>query len=123
MLNPAAIQDFKKRLRGQLLAPGDAAYDTARKVWSGMIDKRPALIGQCLTSSDVVACVQFARAEGVPISVRGGGHNFAGKAVCDEGLMIDLSPMKGIDIDPQRQIARAQTGLTLGELGVFTETC
>jgi hypothetical protein len=121
MLNPAAIQDFKKRLRGQLLAPGDAAYDTARKVWNGMIDKRPAFIGQCLTSSDVVACVQFARAEGLPISVRGGGHNFAGKAVCDEGLMIDLSPMKGIDIDPNQQIARAQTGLRLGEFDRETQ--
>jgi FAD/FMN-containing dehydrogenase len=91
MLKPASIQDFKKRLRGSLLAPADQNYDVARRVWNGMIDKRPALIAQCGTTDDVVACIEFARAEDVPISVRGGGHSFAGKAVCDGGLMIDLS--------------------------------
>jgi len=80
-LKPAAIEDFKKRLRGSLLAPADQNYDVARSVWNGMIDKRPALIAQCSATADVVACIEFARAENVPISVRGGGHSFAGKAV------------------------------------------
>jgi FAD/FMN-containing dehydrogenase len=86
-----------------------------------MIDKRPALIARCTGTADVVACVNFARDHDVPISVRGGGHNFAGKAVCDGVLMIDLSPMKGINVDPTRRIARAQTGLKLGEFDRTTQ--
>jgi hypothetical protein len=121
MLKPAAIEDFKKRLRGSLLAPGNQNYEIARRVWNGMIDKRPALIAQCSATSDVVACIEFARAENVPISVRGGGHSFAGKAVCDGGLMIDLSGMKGVEIDISRRIARAQTGLKLGEFDRETQ--
>lgn len=111
MLTAAAIGDLKQSLRGALLKPTDAGYDGARKVWNGMIDKRPALIARCAETTDVKACVDFAREYDVVISVRGGGHNFAGKAVCDGGLMIDLSPMKGIKVDPTRRIARAQTGL------------
>jgi FAD binding domain/Berberine and berberine like len=121
MLRPAAIADFKKRLRGTLLAPADPNYDVARRVWNGMIDKRPALIAQCSATSDVVACIEFARAESVPVSVRGGGHSFAGKAVCDGGLMIDLSGMKGIEIDTSRRTALAQTGLKLGEFDRETQ--
>jgi FAD/FMN-containing dehydrogenase len=121
MLTAAAIGDLKQRLDGALLAPADADYDTARKVWNGMIDKRPALIARCTGTADVVACVNFARDHDVPISVRGGGHNFAGKAVCDGGLMIDLSPMKGINVDPTRRNARAQTGLKLGEFDRATQ--
>jgi FAD/FMN-containing dehydrogenase len=121
MLKPDAIRDFKKRLRGPLLAPADPDYDTARRVWNGMIDKRPALIAQCSATDDVVACVEFARAENVSISIRGGGHSFAGKAVCDGGLMIDLSGMKGVKIDTARRTARAQTGLKLGEFDRETQ--
>jgi FAD/FMN-containing dehydrogenase len=121
MLKPSAIDDLKKRLRGSLLAPADPNYDVARRVWNGMIDKRPALIAQCSATSDVVACIEFARAESVPVSVRGGGHSFAGKAVCDGGLMIDLSGMKGIEIDTSRRTARAQTGLKLGEFDRETQ--
>jgi FAD/FMN-containing dehydrogenase len=121
MLTDAAIGDLKRRLCGVLLAPDDGDYDTSRKVWNGMIDRRPALIAKCSAASDVVACVEFARAHTVPISVRGGGHNFAGKAVCDGGLVIDLSPMKGIKVDPARRTARAQTGLKLGEFDRATQ--
>jgi hypothetical protein len=121
MLKPAAIEDFKKRLRGSLLAPADQDYDAARRVWNGMIDKRPALIARCSATDDVVACIEFARAENVPISVRGGGHSFAGKAVCDGGLMIDLSSMKFVKIDASQRMARAQTGLKLGEFDRETQ--
>jgi FAD/FMN-containing dehydrogenase len=121
MLKAAAVGDLKGQLSGALLVPTDPEYDAARRVWNGMIDKRPALIARCTGSQDVVACVNFARDHNVLISVRGGGHNFAGKAVCDDGLMIDLSPMKGIQVDPIRQIARAETGLKLGEFDRATQ--
>jgi FAD/FMN-containing dehydrogenase len=103
MPNAATILELKQQLRGPLLAPNDSAYDAARKVWNGMIDKRPVLIAQCAGAGDVSACVNFARAEGVPFSVRGGGHNFAGKGVCEGGLMIDLSPMKAITVDAAKR--------------------
>jgi FAD/FMN-containing dehydrogenase len=121
MLNAATIGAFKKQLSGPLVLPSDSEYDGARRVWNGMIDKRPALIARCAGTQDVLACVNFARDHDVPISVRSGGHNFAGKAVCDGGLMIDLSPMKGIVVDPIQQIARAQTGLKLGEFDQATQ--
>ncbi len=121
MSNSHAIRDLKQQLCGELLAPIDSAYDVARKVWNGMIDKRPALIARCAGTSDVAACVNFARAEGVTISVRGGGHNFAGKGVSEGGLMIDLSPMKTITVDAAKRTARAQTGLKLGEFDCETQ--
>jgi FAD/FMN-containing dehydrogenase len=121
MLNAATVGAFKKLLVGALVVPGDSEYDAARRVWNGMIDKRPAFIARCAGTQDVVACVNFARDHDVLISVRGGGHNFAGKAVCDGGLMIDLSPMKGVEVDPVERIARAQTGLKLGELDQATQ--
>ena len=99
-----------------VLEPGDAGYDEARRIHNGLIDKRPAVIARCLHTADVVAAVDFGRDEGLEISVRGGGHNVAGKAVTDGGLMIDLSLMKGIQVDPARQTVRAQPGVTVGEL-------
>ena len=92
----AAIARFRDERRGELLQPGDATYDEAREVWNGMVDKRPALIARCAGTADVVAAVRFAREHDALASVRGGGHNYAGKAVCDGGLMIDLSLMKGL---------------------------
>ena len=117
----AALDRFAARLGGELLRPGHAGYDAARTVWNGMVDKRPALIARCAGTDDVVACVGFAREHGLLVSVRGGGHNYAGKAVCDGGLMIDLSPMKGIDVDPARRTAHAQAGLRLGEFDRATQ--
>jgi hypothetical protein len=114
-ISSSAIKNFRGALRGQLLQPDDAGYETARRIYNAMIDRRPALIARCAGAADVVTCVQFARAEGVEVSVRGGGHNASGKAV-GEGLMIDLSPMKGVRIDPRRRTARAEAGLTLAEL-------
>src|SRR5437867_2885796 len=115
-LHEAVIADLASSLRGELLQPGDRGYDAARAVWNAMIDRRPALIARCAGAADVVAAVQFAREHGLPVSIRGGGHNVAGKAVCDGGLMIDLSPMKGIRVDRARRTARVEPGLTWGEL-------
>jgi FAD/FMN-containing dehydrogenase len=99
-----------------VLEPGQPGYDEARRIHNGLIDKHPAVIARCLHTADVVAAVDFAKNEGLEISVRGGGHNVAGKAVNEGGLMIDLSPMKGSHVDPARQSARVQPGLTIGEL-------
>ena len=99
-LDTAAIQDYRAALRGALLCPGDEGYDAARQVWNGMIDKRPALIARCAGAADVIQAVTFARTRNLLVSIRGGGHNITGNAVCDGGLMIDLSPMKGIRVDP-----------------------
>src|SRR5687767_6436288 len=104
----------------ELLRPEDAGYDDARRIHNGLIDKRPALIARCRTTADVVAAVARARKDALEISVRGGGHNVAGKAVTAGGLMIDLSPMKEIVVDTQARTARAQPGLTWGEFNVAT---
>ena len=109
------------RLTGSLVLEGDAAYDEARKVWNGAIDKRPAMIAYCADVEDVVAAVRFASSRGFPVAVRSGGHNVAGLSVCEGGLVIDLSRMKRIDVDPVRQIARAQAGLNLGEFDRATQ--
>ena len=115
------LRDFTALLRGQLIRRGDNGYDVARRVWNGMIDKHPALIARCTGAADVIQCVRFAREHDLLVSVRGGGHNYAGMAVCDDGLMIDLSPMKGIRVDPARRTARAQPGLKLGEFDRETQ--
>lgn len=116
ILDEATVQDFRGRLRGDLLRPGDNGYDAARAVFNVMIDRRPALIAQCAGSADVIAAVTFAREHELLVAVRGGGHHVAGNAVCDGGLVIDLSRMKGLRIDPVRRTARAEAGLTWGEL-------
>ena len=120
-LDDAVIDAFAVGLRGQVLRPEDAGYDAARTVWNGMVDKRPALIARCLGTADVVSSVRFAREHDLLVSVRGGGHNYAGKSVCENGLMIDLAPMKGIHVDPVQRTARAQTGLRLGEFDRETQ--
>ena len=103
----AAVDELCGRLRGRLLREGDAGYDTSRTVWNALIDRRPALIARCAGVSDVMHAVDFARLQRVPIAVRGGGHNIAGTAVCDQGLMLDLSGMKGIRVHPTRRTAWA----------------
>ena len=114
-LDGAAVEALRERLRGQLLSPGDAGYDAARQVWNAMIDRHPALIARCAGAADVMAAVDFAREHELPVSVRGGGHNVAGKAVCDDGLMIDLAPMKSVRVDPVARTARAEPGVLWGE--------
>ena len=121
VLTAATVQDFASQLRGALLRPGDAGYDDARKIWNAMIDKRPALIARCVGVADVIHCVDFARTHNLLVAVRGGGHNVAGNAVCDGGLVIDLSCMKGMRVDPVRRTARAEPGLTLGEFDHETQ--
>lgn len=106
----APLGELRSALRGRLVRPGDADYNDARRVWNAMIDRRPAAIAQCADAADVASAVEFARANGLPVSVRGGGHNVAGKAVRDDALMIDLGPMHGVSVDPERRTARAQGG-------------
>jgi hypothetical protein len=120
-LDVATIESFGTSLRGTLLRPGDAGYDTARQIWNGMIDKRPGLIARCAGTADVIQAVNFARTHNLLLSVRGGGHNITGNAVCDGGLMIDLSPMKGIRVDPATRTARAQGGVTWAEFDHETQ--
>jgi FAD/FMN-containing dehydrogenase len=121
ILEEAVVQDFAAGLRGPLLRPGDGGYDEARKVWNGMIDRRPALIVRCAGVADVIAAVRFARTRELLVSVRGGGHNITGNAVCEGGLMIDLSPMKSVRVDPVKRTARAEAGLTWGEYNRETQ--
>src|SRR5919112_132538 len=121
ILEDAAVRALGDDLAGVAIAPGDADYDRARAVWNAMIDRRPAVIARCLNVSDVRTALSFAREHGLPIAVRGGGHNVAGNAVCDGGIVIDLSPMKGIHVDPRARTARVQPGVTLGELDRETE--
>jgi FAD/FMN-containing dehydrogenase len=115
-IDDAALRELRSVVEGQVLTPGGAGYDAARRIFNAMIDHRPAVIVRCAGASDVVGCVGFARARGLNVSVKGGGHNVSGKSVCEGGLMIDLTPMKGIRVDAQRRVARAEPGLTLGEL-------
>src|SRR5437879_2082910 len=121
ILGEAAVQGFADSLRGSLLRPGDGGYDEARKVWNGMIDRRPALIARCAGAADVIAAVRFARIHELLVSIKGGGHNITGNAVCEGGLMIDLSLMKGMRIDPLARTVRAEAGLTWGEFNRETE--
>jgi FAD/FMN-containing dehydrogenase len=117
ILVPAAdVEDFRAGLRGQLLMPGAAGYEDARKIFNGMFDRRPALIARCLGAADVVRAVRFARAYELLVAVRGGGHSLSGQSVCDGGLMIDLSLMRGVRVDPADRLARAGGGALLGDL-------
>jgi FAD/FMN-containing dehydrogenase len=116
MIANSAVQHLKPRFRGELLQPGDAGYDKARAVFNATIDRRPALIAGCTSSADVVAAIAFAREQRLLIAVRGGGHNVAGFAVCDEGLMIDLSPMKSIDVNAAAATVRVGPGCNWGEV-------
>ena len=117
----SAIESFSAALRGQLLLPGSAAYDAARTIWNAMIDRRPALISRCASAGDVVASVRFATAHQLLISVRGGGHNIAGNAVCDGGFMIDLSAMTTVDVDVAARTARVGPGATLADVDRATQ--
>jgi hypothetical protein len=115
------VQEFAINLRGEMIRPEDDGYDTARAIFNGMVNKRPAMIVRCAGTSDVIQGVNFARTHNLLLSVRGGGHSIAGKAVCNGGVMLDLSRMKGIRVDPARRIAEAQPGLTLGEFDHETQ--
>jgi hypothetical protein len=120
-VSPEILRAFKAGFAGPVLGPDDAAFDETRQVWNAMINRRPGLILRCSGTADIVQAVRFARQHQFLISVRGGGHNIAGLAVCEGGLMIDLSLMKGVSVDPVARTARAQPGCTLGNLDRETQ--
>ncbi|PXX97198.1 FAD-binding oxidoreductase [Halomonas sp. LBP4] len=120
-INDSTIQQFRNRLRGRLVLPEQEDYDEARRVFNGLIDRRPAMIVRCAGVADVIASVDFARESALPIAVRGGGHSVVGSAVCDDGLVIDLSPMASVWVDPRQRVARAEGGATWGDFDHETQ--
>ena len=116
-----AFDELAESFSGELLLPTSPGYDTARRIWNGAIDRRPACIARCTGVADVVAAVRFARERDLLVAVRSGGHGVAGHALCDDGLVIDLSPMKGIRVDPESRTARAEAGVLWGELDRETQ--
>jgi FAD/FMN-containing dehydrogenase len=120
-LEEETIRKFKESLRGELILSEDAGYDDARSIWNAMIDRRPALIARCLGVADVVTCVNFARDHGLILSIKGGGHNISGLAVCEGGLMLDMARMRGVWVDPIMRAARAQAGCLLGDVDRETQ--
>jgi FAD/FMN-containing dehydrogenase len=121
VVDAAAYRELRAAFRGALLRPGEEGYEEARRVWNGAIDRRPALIARCAGADDVVQAVRFARERDLLVSVRGGGHSIAGHSVCDGGLMIDLSLMKAVRVDPERRTVRAAAGLLWSELDRATQ--
>ncbi len=120
-VDTTALRELRRSFRGELVRPGDLAYDTHRRIWNGSIDRSPALIARCACVADVIASVRFARATGLAVAVRGGGHSFPGLSLCDDGIVIDLGLMKGIRVDAEARTARAQAGVLLGELDHETQ--
>jgi FAD/FMN-containing dehydrogenase len=120
-ISQSAVSMLRKRIRGVVLTDADEGYDAARQVWNAMIDRKPGVIVRCADASDVRAAVDFARDMNALLAVRGGGHNIAGSAVCDGGVMIDLSLMKSVQVDPAACTARVEPGVTLGELDRETQ--
>ena len=115
------IDAFARRLAGRVLVESAGEYEQARRVWNGLIDKRPAVIVQCSGVADVLEALRFARDHDLLVAVRGGGHNVAGFGTCDGGLVIDLSPLRGIRVDPAKRTVRAQAGVTWGDLDRETQ--
>ncbi|MFT4937996.1 MAG: FAD/FMN-containing dehydrogenase [Paraglaciecola sp.] len=120
-LSPEQVESFSASLRGELLTASEDGYEAARQVWNGMIDKRPAIIVRCSGAADVITAVTFVRDHGLLSSIKGGGHNIAGSAVCDGGLMIDLSAMKGVLVDPINCTVQVQSGALLGDVDHETQ--
>src|SRR5579859_2071913 len=122
MISPSAIEKFRASLRGPSFCPGEQGYDEARKIHNAMIDRRPAIIVRCAGVADVIGAVKFAREHEVAASVRGTGHNVAGISLCDNGIVIDLSAMKGIYANPRARTARVEPGVTWAELNHELQT-
>jgi len=120
-LSSDQIAQLKSVFRGYLITPDDSHYDYARKIWNGMFDKHPALIAQCICTADVIQAVNFARDNNLLVAVKGGGHNSAGKATCDDGIVIDLSHMRRIYVDPKKKTARVDGGALLGDVDSETQ--
>ena len=115
-LDDASVAEFKRAFHGLVILPLDVDYDAARKIWNASIDKYPGMIARCAGVADIVHAVKFARANDLVVAVRGGGHNVGGRALCDRGLVVDLSAMKGVFVDPDHGTARVQAGATLGDV-------
>ena len=120
-LDETAVNELGRSFDGELVHPADPSYEEHRRVWNGSIDRFPALIARCAGAGDVQAAVRFATGTGLPVAVRGGGHSFPGHSVCDGGIVIDLGPMKGIDVDAESRSVRAGAGLLWGELDRATQ--
>ncbi len=116
-----ALRDFRQRHRGDVITPEDPRYEEARRVWNAMIDRRPGVIARPRGAADVIACVQFAQSHNLPVAIRGGGHNIAGRCVCDEGVVIDFADMKSIRVDPVAKTVRAEPGLRWAEFDRETQ--
>ena len=121
MVGTAEVEKLKTCLRGEIIQPGDEGCDEARKVYNGMIDKRPSLIARCVDVADVVSAVNSARENDILLAVRGGGHNGGGLGVCDDGLVIDLSQMRGVRVDPKARTVRVEASLR--PVRKRTQTC
>jgi FAD/FMN-containing dehydrogenase len=120
-LEPGALDELERSFAGELVRPEQGGYDEHRAVWNGSIDRRPTLIARCTGSADVSGVIGLARRTGLPLAVRGGGHSFPGLSVCDDGIVADLGPMKGIRVDPEARTVRAEAGVLLGELDRATQ--
>jgi FAD/FMN-containing dehydrogenase len=120
-MKAASISELKNRLKGDIILPKDRNYEDARKIWNGSIDKRPGAIVRCSTTSDVANAVNFARAGKFAVAIRGGGHNIAGNALCDDGIVIDLSQMRAVSVDPRARRATVDGGATLADLDGATQ--
>ena len=116
-----ALDSLRTTVRGSIVTPSDTAFDTHRGLWNGMIDKRPAVIFRCLGAADVIAAVNTARDAGLQLAICGGGHSFPGFSTCDDGVMIDLSHMKSVSVDPAARVARAAGGLVWSDLDLATQ--
>jgi FAD/FMN-containing dehydrogenase len=119
LLTPA--DELAGGFRGELVQPGDEGYDEARAVWNGLFDRRPALVARCAGVADVIAAVRYARETTTPVAVRGGGHSAAGHSTCDDGLVIDLSRMRSVRVDPEARTARAEAGATWADFDAETQ--
>jgi FAD/FMN-containing dehydrogenase len=120
-LGSVSMELDQAAFRGYVVRPGDQSYDTDRGIWNGSFDRHPAMIIRCAGVSDVIAAVKFGRASGLPVAVRSGGHSFPGFSMADDALVIDLSLMKGVRVDPERRTARVQAGVLLGDLDRETQ--
>jgi FAD/FMN-containing dehydrogenase len=120
-ISAAALEGLSTRFSGDLLTPADDGYEETRAIWNGMIDRRPALIARCESADDIATALAFASEHGLLVSIRGGGHNLAGNAVCDDGLMISLDRMKRVDVDAEARVARVQPGASLADVDAATQ--
>jgi len=115
------IEDLRTRIRGEVILFGEEGYDDAREIWNAMIDRKPSIIARCMGNNDVMQTVNFARDNNILLAIKGAGHNIAGNAVCDGGVMIDLSPMKSVRVDPKKNRAYVEPGATLGDVDMETQ--